>query len=79
MLDERDPRLPLCYDYRSAPDAPIATDDETTDTGDAARLKNMRNYCWNHALSDVIMAVMGAGLRLEYLHEHEEIPWAFAP
>ena len=79
MLDERDPRLLPGYDYRSAPDAPIATDDETTYTGDVTRLESTRNYSWNHAFSDVVMAVLRAGLRLEFLHEHEEIPWAFAP
>jgi SAM-dependent methyltransferase len=79
MLDERDPGLRPGYDYRSAPDAPIATDEETTYTGDGTRLENTRNYSWNHSLSDVVMATIGAGMRLEFLHEHEEIPWAFAP
>jgi SAM-dependent methyltransferase len=79
MLDERDPGLKPGYDYRSAPDAPIATDEETTYTGDATRLVNRRNYSWNHSMSDVVMAILEAGMRLEFLHEHEEIPWAFAP
>lgn len=78
VLDERDPGLKPGYDYRSRPDAPIPSDDETTYTGDATRLRCARNYCWNHSLSDVVMALIGAGLRLEFLHEHEEIPWAFA-
>jgi SAM-dependent methyltransferase len=79
MLDERDPGLRPRYDYRSYPDTPIASDEETTYTGDPTPLANRRNYSWNHSLSDVVMAVLGAGLRLEFLHEHEEIPWAFAP
>ncbi|MDP9137274.1 MAG: class I SAM-dependent methyltransferase [Pseudomonadota bacterium] len=79
MLDERDPGLRPGYDYRSPPDSPIASDEETTYTSDPTRLRNTRNYSWNHSLSDVVMAIIGAGLRLEFLHEHHEIPWAFAP
>jgi SAM-dependent methyltransferase len=79
MLDERYPDLRPGYDYRSAPETPIATDDETTYTGDATRLTHRRNYSWNHALSDIFIAIKDAGLCFEFFHEHEEIPWAFAP
>ena len=30
-------------------------------------------------LSDIINAVIGSGLKLDYLHEHEKLAWQFAP
>ena len=79
MLDERDPGLRPGYDFRTPTDAPIATDDETTYTGDTTPLIHRRNYNWIHPLSDVIMALMEAELKLVFVHEHEELPWPFAP
>ena len=30
---------------------------------------------WNHALSEIVMAVIDAGLTLELLTEHDSVPW----
>lgn len=34
---------------------------------------------WNHALSEIVMAVLDAGLRLELLTEHDSVPWDALP
>lgn len=34
---------------------------------------------WNHALSEIVMAVLDAGLRLELLVEHDSVPWEAQP
>lgn len=34
---------------------------------------------WNHALSEIVMAVFDAGLRLELLVEHDSVPWPALP
>jgi SAM-dependent methyltransferase len=34
---------------------------------------------WNHALSEVVMAVLDAGLTLELLEEHDSVPWDALP
>ncbi|MFT3888612.1 MAG: methyltransferase domain-containing protein [Arachnia sp.] len=34
---------------------------------------------WNHALSEIVMAVLDAGLRLELLREHDSVPWPAVP
>jgi len=50
--------------------------DEPTDCADpSARLSNQRTYSWMHPLGDTISALIGAGLSLEWLHEHECVPW----
>ena len=30
---------------------------------------------WLHPLSDIVMALLDAGLRLVWLHEHDRLPW----
>jgi len=34
---------------------------------------------WNHALSEIVMAVIDAGLTLELLTEHDSVPWDALP
>ena len=34
---------------------------------------------WNHALSEIVMAVIDAGLALELLAEHDSLPWDALP
>ena len=54
-------------------------DEATTYTGDTALIAHTTTHEWLHPLGDVINAVIGAGLRLDFLHEHEELAWQFAP
>ena len=34
---------------------------------------------WNHAISEIVMAVLDAGLTLELLVEHDSVPWDALP
>ena len=34
---------------------------------------------WNHALSEIVMAVLDAGMVLELLDEHDSVPWDALP
>ncbi len=78
-LDEKDPELRPAYDWRTPIDKPLTMSEETTYTGDTAKIAHPVTHEWIHPLSDVINAVIGAGLTLDYLHEHEELAWQFAP
>ncbi len=40
-----------------------------------ARLVNNVTHQWVHPLSDVVTALVEAGLRLDWLHEHDGVPW----
>jgi SAM-dependent methyltransferase len=40
-----------------------------------ARLKNTRTHQFMHPLAEVVMALLDAGLTLEFLHEHDRVPW----
>jgi SAM-dependent methyltransferase len=50
--------------------------DDTTDYADeAAVLENTRTFEWMHPLGDTLTALIDAGLALEFVHEHYEVPW----
>lgn len=77
--DEKTPDLAPGYDWKTPADRPIIMNEDTTYTGDTAKIAHTTTHEWIHPLSEVIDAVISAGLRLDYLHEHEELAWQFAP
>ena len=46
---------------------------------DGPPLKNQRSFEWNHGLGETVTALIEAGLRLEFLHEHREVSWQALP
>lgn len=53
----------------------VVMDDATDYVNATARLANTRNHSFMHPLSGVIGALLEAGLRLEWLHEHDAVTW----
>ena len=50
--------------------------DEPTDYADSsARLTNATTAQWIHPLGAVVTALIAAGLRLDWLHEHDAVAW----
>ncbi len=41
----------------------------------SARLANATNVEWLHPLSDIVGGLLEAGLTLDWLHEHAQVPW----
>jgi SAM-dependent methyltransferase len=78
-LDEVDGRLVALRPWRTTPATPLAYDDATTYTGDPARLEHTTSYEWCHPLSQIIGGLLDADLQLEFLHEHERLPWVRFP
>ena len=39
------------------------------------RLRNARTYAWMHPLGEIVTALIDAGLNLNWLHEHDTVPW----
>ena len=79
QLDEKTPELRIGYDWRTPLDKPIVMNEETTYTGDTAKLANTMTVEWVHPLGDVVNALIAAGMRIEALNEHELLAWQFAP
>ncbi|WP_216665289.1 bifunctional 2-polyprenyl-6-hydroxyphenol methylase/3-demethylubiquinol 3-O-methyltransferase UbiG [Pseudoruegeria sp. HB172150] len=44
-------------------------------TGDFPDLEAGHEYWWDHPLSEILSAVASAGLRLDWFHEHDQVPW----
>ncbi len=53
--------------------SPLRYDDGTTYADDDVRLEHSTTYEWPHALSEVVQALLDAGLRITSLGEHRTI------
>lgn len=79
QLDETADGLRIGFDWRTPEDKPLTTQEETSYTGDTAKIAHPVTHEWLHPLSDIVNAVVDAGLRIERLNEHERLAWKFAP
>ncbi len=79
QYEMRDGRLELAYDWRTPEARPLVFDEAQTYTGDLRPLTHTRNYEWIHPVSDVIGALIAAGMRIDFLHEHEFVVWHAFP
>lgn len=71
----------LAFDQRLGFEAPylgrtrLVIDNPGDYADPEARLSNATTHEWLHPLSDVVSAVIEAGLRFQWLHEHAAVPW----
>jgi 2-polyprenyl-3-methyl-5-hydroxy-6-metoxy-1,4-benzoquinol methylase len=79
VFDESAPEgvLRKGYPYWHA-SAPIEAVEEGTYAVPAAPTSGQARY-WNHALSEIVTALLGAGLRVTALEEHSKLPWPVFP
>ncbi len=75
--EREDQRLVLSEPYFETP-RPMEFDSEFTYV-DGPPLKAQRTYEWNHGLGEIATALIEAGLRLDFLHEHREVAWQALP
>ena len=54
---------------------PLVLDDAADYADPNARLTNTRTCQWIHPLGEVVTALISAGLRLDWLHEHDAVTW----
>jgi SAM-dependent methyltransferase len=78
VLDEHEGVLKPTYGWRTAADEPDRFEETHSYSGDAHEEKVV-NYNWIHPLSDIVGGLVDAGLRLEFLHEHEVLPYRLFP
>ncbi|MBE7184426.1 MAG: class I SAM-dependent methyltransferase [Methylobacterium mesophilicum] len=77
--EARGGKLELFFDWKTPLDAPIVTDETQTYTGDTRLIAHTRNYEWIHPISDVVNALIQAGLSIDFLHEHDVVAWKAFP
>ena len=75
ILDEVGGSLVPKYSWRTPSDQPEVFEEDITYTGAHSKLKNKKTVEWIHPVSDHLNALLNQGLQLEFLHEHEVIPW----
>lgn len=76
--DERsDGQLVVTEPYFEHAD-PIVFEGDSTYV-DGPKLERTRTYTWNRGLGEIVTALIDAGLRIELLHEHREVPWQALP
>lgn len=79
LLEEREGRLEVTYDWRTPAAKPIVETLPKSYAGDDRTIENVLTYGWNHPLSDIFAALGDAGLKLRHFREHEMIPWQAFP
>jgi SAM-dependent methyltransferase len=67
----------LRYAYHQ--DEVIYEEYEGTYAEDGKTKMTSKEYAWNHGFSEVINALIGAGLTIEYLNEHDASPYDVLP
>jgi 2-polyprenyl-3-methyl-5-hydroxy-6-metoxy-1,4-benzoquinol methylase len=70
MFDEEFTHVKYYYDNREL----IITENEGTYTDRSADIKG-KEYSWNHSISEVLNALIGAGLKIELLNEYMYSPY----
>jgi SAM-dependent methyltransferase len=79
VLDEKDGHLEPSFAWRTAPEEPDRFTEAASYTGDALPGGPSTSFNWIHPISAVIVSLLDAGLRLEFLHEHEAMPAKLFP
>jgi SAM-dependent methyltransferase len=80
VLEQRqaDASVVVGFDYLHGPE-PIVEHVETSYSGAPDRLLHAETHVWIHPLGAILKALTGAGLAIDWVHEHEEIAWRLLP
>lgn len=70
MFDDEFTRIQYYYDNREL----IVTEQQGTYTNRDADIKG-KEYSWNHSISEVLNALINAGLRIEFFNEYNYSPY----
>ena len=80
MLDQPEKTGPFVVGYPYFKnDGPLILRSDKTYTGDDVTIENETSIEWVHSLSEIVMAVLNAGLSIEFLHEHDRLAWQLFP
>jgi 2-polyprenyl-3-methyl-5-hydroxy-6-metoxy-1,4-benzoquinol methylase len=76
-LEMIDGRIVLRLDWRTPRDRPIVESSGTSYTGD--KVADLESHEWIHPMADMLNALIGAGLRLDWIREHTRLAWPYFP
>ncbi|HEY4203246.1 MAG TPA: class I SAM-dependent methyltransferase [Devosiaceae bacterium] len=75
LANDKDGRIVFRYDYETPPDQPLPINVTINYSFAKQQLLNKRTYEWSHSMSSIVNALIGAGLDIDWLHEHEALQW----
>jgi hypothetical protein len=78
VLDEREGSIRPSFGWRTPKEKPDVFNEAQSYSGDVLK-DPITDYNWIHPLSDILTGLIEAGLTLEYLHEHELLPYRLFP
>lgn len=78
MDETLDDDLHLRFPYWER-DEPLPWDSDATYVETERPLTATRTYEWNHSLGEIVTALIAAGLRIDFLQEHDSVPWEALP
>ncbi len=58
---------------------PMVFDEPGTYVATDAQFTHNRTHVWNHGLGEIITALLGSGLAVTALEEHDSVPWQALP
>ncbi|OLT15035.1 hypothetical protein BJF80_11835 [Serinicoccus sp. CUA-874] len=69
------------YGYFPLPEGEVFTHDDgvTYTDGDTSAITQPRNVEWSHSVSEILMALVDAGLQVVSVGEHQDLPWPQHP
>jgi hypothetical protein len=73
-----DGALVLDYPYFERPEPIVFEDSGTYVATDTTFTENV-THSWNHGLGEIVTALLGQGLTLTMLVEHDSVPWQAFP
>ncbi len=74
----KDDPLSPAYPY-FAHQTPQVFDENGTYADRGAKLAHTVTHEWAHPISEILGALIGAGLRIEMFHEHDRLAWQLWP
>ncbi|MCB1496358.1 MAG: class I SAM-dependent methyltransferase [Bauldia sp.] len=79
VLEEIGGRLEPTFGFRTHSSVPLEFSETQTYTGDPRPLSNPLSFEWIHPVSDILMALIGQGMAIDRISEHEALPWRMVP
>ena len=77
--ERSDPAFVVRYPYFETVEPGFVATDVQTYTDGPLLTEAPVSYEWNHGLGETIDALLQAGLHLDFVHEHREMPWQALP
>ena len=81
VFEEVDGALVPTFNYSQPAEEPLSWDEAETysDNPQGTVISNTRSHEWNHSLPSIVNALVGAGMRIDHMDEHQGIPWHYSP